>query len=46
MLRFPTPHRAHLITWWEGGRGVPGGPAAGQTVAVFLTAFWCGYASA
>jgi uncharacterized protein len=45
MLRFsPRPNRAHLITWWEWGEeAFQAAEQQDKPVAVFLTAFWCGY---
>jgi hypothetical protein len=45
MLRFsPRPNRAHLITWWEWGEeAFQVARQQDKPVAVFLTAFWCGY---
>jgi uncharacterized protein YyaL (SSP411 family) len=45
MLRFsPRPNRAHLITWWEWGEeAFRAARQQDKPVALFLTAFWCGY---
>src|ERR671922_375346 len=45
MLRFsPRPNRAHLITWWEWSEeAFQAAQQQDKLVAVFLTAFWCGY---
>jgi uncharacterized protein YyaL (SSP411 family) len=45
MIRFsPRPNRAHLITWWEWGEeAFHAAQQQDRPVALFLTAFWCGY---
>jgi uncharacterized protein YyaL (SSP411 family) len=45
MLRFsPRHHRADQITWWEWGEeAFQAARQQDKLVAVFLTAFWCGY---
>jgi uncharacterized protein YyaL (SSP411 family) len=45
MFRFsPRPNRAHLITWWEWGpEAFQAAQQQDKPVALFLTAFWCGY---
>jgi uncharacterized protein len=45
MFRFsPRPNRAHLITWWEWGEAAfHAAQQQDKPVALFLTAFWCGY---
>jgi uncharacterized protein len=45
MFRFsPRPNRAHLITWWEWGEeAFRAAQQQDKPVALFLTAFWCGY---
>jgi hypothetical protein len=45
MFRFsPRPNRAHLITWWEWGEeAFHAAQQQDKPVALFLTAFWCGY---
>jgi uncharacterized protein YyaL (SSP411 family) len=45
MIRFsPRPNRAHLITWWEWGEeAFQAAQQQDKPVALFLTAFWCGY---
>jgi uncharacterized protein len=45
MFRFsPRPNRAHLITWWEWGEeAFQAAQQLDKPVALFLTAFWCGY---
>jgi uncharacterized protein YyaL (SSP411 family) len=45
MFRFsPRPNRAHLITWWEwGDEAFQAAQQQDKPVALFLTAFWCGY---
>jgi uncharacterized protein YyaL (SSP411 family) len=45
MFRFsPRPNRAHLITWWEwGAEAFQAAQQQDKPVALFLTAFWCGY---
>jgi uncharacterized protein len=45
MFRFsPRPNRAHLITWWDWGEeAFHAAQQQDKPVALFLTAFWCGY---
>jgi uncharacterized protein YyaL (SSP411 family) len=45
MFRFsPRTNRADLITWWEWGEeAFQAAQQQDKPVAVFLTAFWCGY---
>jgi uncharacterized protein YyaL (SSP411 family) len=45
MLRFsPRPNRAHLIAWREWGEeAFQAAQQQDKPVALFLTAFWCGY---
>ena len=45
MFRFsPRANRAHLITWWEWGEeAFRTAQQQDRPVALFLTAFWCGY---
>jgi hypothetical protein len=45
MLRFsPRPNCAHLITWWEwGDAAFDAAQQQDKPIALFLTAFWCGY---